>query len=144
MNGQTFFSHGKSNSCGVFIAFFGSKSVAITKKFSDNSGHILVLQVKIDGKIYLLVNLYNSNTEQEQLKTLNKLDTILLKSDDNEYNHIIFSGDFNTFFNASLEATGANAIPKVHTVGKSSGKNKKCRHFRCYFNRFVSFLFVCR
>ena len=97
MNGQTFFSHGKSNSCGVFIAFFGSKSVAITKKFSDNSGHILVLQVKIDGKIYLLVNLYNSNTEQEQLKTLNKLDTILLKSDDNEYNHIIFSGDFNTF-----------------------------------------------
>ena len=97
LNGQTFFSHGKSNSCGVFIAFFGSKSVAITKKFSDNSGHILVLQVKIDGKIYLLVNLYNSNTEQEQLKTLNKLDTILLKSDDNEYNHIIFSGDFNTF-----------------------------------------------
>ena len=24
LNGQIFFSHGKSNSCGVFIAFFGS------------------------------------------------------------------------------------------------------------------------
>ena len=31
MNGRIFFSHGKSNPYGVFIAFFGSKSVTITK-----------------------------------------------------------------------------------------------------------------
>ena len=37
---------------------------------------------------------------------------------DNEYNHIIFSGDFNTFFNASLEATDRNAKLKTRTVGK--------------------------
>ena len=95
--GQTFFSHGKFSSCGVFIAFFGSKSVTISKEISDNSGRILVLQVKIDDEIYLLVNLCNSNTEREQLETLNELETILLKFDDNEYNHIIFPGDFNTF-----------------------------------------------
>ena len=63
LNGQIFFSHGKSSSCGVFIAFFGSKSATITKEISDNSGRTLVLQVKIDDEIYLLVNLYNSNTE---------------------------------------------------------------------------------
>ena len=97
LNGQTFFSHGKFSSCGVFIAFFGSKSVTISKEISDNSGRILVLQVKIDDEIYLLVNLCNSNTEREQLETLNELETILLKFDDNEYNHIIFPGDFNTF-----------------------------------------------
>ena len=70
LNGQFFFSHGKSNSSGVFIAFFGSKSVTITKEISDNNGCKLVLQVKIDDKIYLLVNLYNSNTELDQLETL--------------------------------------------------------------------------
>ena len=48
LNGQIFFSHVKSNLCGVFIAFFGSKSVRITKEISDNNGHILILQVKID------------------------------------------------------------------------------------------------
>ena len=70
LNGQIFFSHSKSNSPGDFIAFFGSKSVTITKEISDNNGCKLVLQVKIDDKIYLLVNLYNSNTELDQLETL--------------------------------------------------------------------------
>ena len=66
----------------------------------------------------MLVILYNSNTEREQLKILNELQTILLKFDDKEYNLIIFSGDFNTFFNAPLEATGGNAKLKTRTVGK--------------------------
>ena len=66
----------------------------------------------------MLVNLYNSNTEPEQLETLHQLETILLKFEANEYNHIIFSGDFNTYFNASLEATGGNAKLKTRTVGK--------------------------
>ena len=60
-----------------FIDFFGSKSVTITKEISDKSGRILVLKTKIDDGIYLLVNLYNSNTEPEQLETLYELETIL-------------------------------------------------------------------
>ena len=95
MNGQTFFSHGKSNSCGVFVAFF--LAVTITKEISNNNGRILVLQVKLYDEIYLSVNLYNSNTELEQLKTLHELETVLLKFDASEYNHVIFSGNFNIF-----------------------------------------------
>ena len=91
-----------------FYNFFSHKSVTITKEISDNSGRILVLQVKADDEIYLLANLYNSDTEPEQLKTLHELETILLKLDANECNHIIFSGDFNLIFNTSLEATGGN------------------------------------
>ena len=113
-----FFSYGKFNSCDVFIAFVGSKSVTFTKEISDNSGRILALWVKIDDKIYLLVNLYNSNTEREQLETLNELETILLKFDDNEYIRILFSGDFNTFYDASLEVKGGNAKLKTPTVSK--------------------------
>ena len=54
----------------------------------------------------------------EQLETLHELETILLKFDANEYNYIIFSGDFNIFFNASLKAKSGNAKLKTHTVGK--------------------------
>ena len=61
------------------------------------------------------MNLCNSNTEPEQLETLDEFETVLLKFDTNEYNHIIFSGDFN----ASLEATGGNAKLKTRTVCKS-------------------------
>ena len=102
MNGQIFFLHGKSSLYGAFTAFFRSKSVTITKEISDNSGFILVLQVQIDDEIYLLVNLYNPNTEPEQLQSLHELETILLKFDANEYNHIIFYGDFNIFFSTLL------------------------------------------
>ena len=78
LNGQIFFT------CCIFIAFLGSKSVTTTKEISDNSGRILVYQVKTDDEIYLLVklvNLYNSNTEPEQVETLPELDTFLLKLD---------------------------------------------------------------
>ena len=97
MNGQIFFSHGKSNLCDVFIAFFDIKSVIFTKEISDNNCRKLVLQVKTDDEIYLLVNLYTSNTEQEQLETLHELETFLLKYDVNEYNRIIFQVTL-TFF----------------------------------------------
>ena len=74
--------------------------------------------MKIDDEICLLVNLYNPNTGPQQLETLHELETILLKFDTNEYNHIIFSGDFKFFFNASLEATRGNAKLKTHTSGR--------------------------
>ena len=76
------------------------------------------MQVKTDDEIYLFVNFYSSNTEPGQLETLHELETILLKFDANEYNHIVFSDDFNIVFNASLETTGGDAKLKTRTVGK--------------------------
>ena len=101
-----------------FYSFFGSKSVTTTKEVSDNNGRILVLLVKIDDEIYLLVNLYNSNTEPVQFESLHDLETIFFKSDVNECNHIIFLGGFNVFFNASLEATVGIIELKTRTVGQ--------------------------
>ena len=99
LNGQIFFSHGKSNLCGVFIAFFGVRSVIFTKEISDNNGRTVVLQVKTDDEIYLLVNLNTSSTEPQQLETLHVLETFLLKCDANEYNRIIFQVSL-SFFSA--------------------------------------------
>ena len=55
---------------------------------------------------------------EQQHETLHELETILLIFDANEYNHIIFSGDFNIFFNASMKTTGMNVKLKTRTVGK--------------------------
>ena len=41
--------------------------------FEENSGRILVLDVAIEGTEYLLIYLYNGNTEPEQPKTLESL-----------------------------------------------------------------------
>ena len=68
--GKVFYSHGKSNSCGILICFIGSKKVFIRNKLSDNDGRILILDADIDDENFILINLYNPNTEAEQLKTL--------------------------------------------------------------------------
>ena len=55
-----------TNSCGVLVGFYSIINYSVKKKLSDNSGRILVLDVAIDGTEYLLINLYNGNTELEQ------------------------------------------------------------------------------
>ena len=67
--GQLFFSHGKTNSCGAAIGFVGTKALNILNIKRDNLGSILVIEVKIDDSAFLLINIYNVNTEQDKLHT---------------------------------------------------------------------------
>ena len=43
---ECFFSHGKTNSCGVAIGFVGTKALNILNIKRDNLGCILVIEVK--------------------------------------------------------------------------------------------------
>ena len=95
--GEIFYSHGKSNSCGVFICFIGSKIFFIRNKLSDNDGRILILDADIDDENLFLINLYNPNTKAEQLKTLSKLTEMLTKLHLTQNNNTFRAGDFNFF-----------------------------------------------
>ena len=50
LNGQILFLCRKFNFCGVFVAFFASKSLTIAKEISDKNGFILLLQVRTDDE----------------------------------------------------------------------------------------------
>ena len=70
----------------------------------------------IDDTEYLLINIYNANTEQHQLETLQNL-SILLENFDNFYNkNVILAGDCNLFFNKKLECKGGTPILKKQSV----------------------------
>ena len=60
--GQLFFSHGKTNSCGVAIGFVGKRSLNILNIKRDNLGRILVIEVTIDDSVFKLISIYNANT----------------------------------------------------------------------------------
>ena len=53
-----FFSHGKSNSCSVLIAYFGTGTFTVKKQQTDKEGRILILDVSINDSEYILINLY--------------------------------------------------------------------------------------
>ena len=59
------------------IGFLGNKKIKYNKTRADNNGRIIALEAEIDDEIFLLINLYNPNTEGEQVKTLCELERML-------------------------------------------------------------------
>ena len=96
------FSHGKSNSCGSFTAYFGTGTFIIKKQQKDKEGRILILDVSINDSEYILINLYNAITEKEQDVLSNR----------NPTKQIVIAEDFNLFFDSKLEAQGVNPTLK--------------------------------
>ena len=72
-HGKVFFSQGKTNFCAVLIAYFWTEKYIVKKQQTDHSGHILILDVSINDSEYNLIELYNANTEKEQIKVLSNL-----------------------------------------------------------------------
>ena len=67
-HGKVFFSPGKTNSCGVLIAYFRIEDFNVKKQQTDHNGHILILNVSINDSEYILINLYNANIEKDDIK----------------------------------------------------------------------------
>ena len=72
----------------------------------------------LDVDHYSLINLYNANTESEQCKILNELQSLFNFFDINQNKWIIFAGDFNIFFSSKLEARGGKPIQKRKSIIK--------------------------
>ena len=66
-----------SNSYGVLIAYCGTGMFTVKKQQTDKKGRILILDVSINDTEYILINLYNANTENEQIVCLNCWETLI-------------------------------------------------------------------
>ena len=60
----------------------GTKALNILNIRRDYLGRILVIELKIDDSVFVFINIYNANTESEQLHTLKDLINILGTFDD--------------------------------------------------------------
>ena len=110
--GNTFFSHGKRNSCGVLISYIGRHNFVLNNQKTDNNGRILILDVTINDAKFVLMNLYNANTETELVSVLNDLSSLLENFNVNLEKNFIFAGDFNLFLNSKLAAKGVKPAIK--------------------------------
>ena len=117
-NGQIHYSHSKSNSCSVFIAFFGSIIYTVRKKASDKHRRILIMEALVEDTEFILINLYNATTENDQLTTFSELINLLENFDLTKNKPIIFTGDFNLFLDRGLEAKGGNPCLKKQSLSK--------------------------
>ena len=86
----SFFSYGKRNSCGVAISYCGTEDLKVVNTARNKNGRMLILDAKLNGSNFLLINFYNSNTESEQLSTFSTLQKLLEKFDDYNKKKILF------------------------------------------------------
>ena len=114
--GEIYFSHGTSNSTGCAIAFSKKFSVKIVSQSRDDFGRLLILESVINDEHFLLINLYNANTESDQLSVLEMLTSKLDTLDYNKNSKIIFGGDLNFIFDTCLDASGGNPTLKKRSL----------------------------
>ena len=107
-----FFSHGKSNSCGVAIGCCRTEDFKVVNTACDKNGRILILNAELNGTNFLLINFCNSNIESEQLSTFSTLQKLLAKFDDYNKKNIVFGGYFNLIFDCKFDASRGNPIFK--------------------------------
>ena len=110
--GGPLFLHGKSNFCGVAIGYCGTEDFKVVNTAYDKNGRILILNAKLNGTNFLLIDFYNSNTESEQFSTFSTLQKLLEKFDDYSKKNIVFGCDLNLSFECKFGASGGNLILK--------------------------------
>ena len=86
--GHVFFSHRKTNCCGVLVPTLEKKLLMLIKKQeTDKEGHILILDVSVNDSEYILINLYNTNIEKEQINVFCNMFALLKNFDINPKKH---------------------------------------------------------
>ena len=78
----------------------------------------LILEAMIDDSVFILINVYNPNTEKEQVSTWEKMNLMLETFDDLVNKIIILGGDLNLFLDLILEAEGGSPVLKKSSVSK--------------------------
>ena len=116
--GDLHFSHGSSNSCEVLIAFYGNQDITVKKSCPTKKGESLFQIHGLTTLIFCFLNIYNANTEKEQVSVLNELTTILSNFENTLNHNVISGGDFNIFFDASLDAKGGTPTLKSRSINK--------------------------
>ena len=90
----------------------------VNNQKTDNNGRILILDVIINDVNFVLINLYNANTETEQVSVLNNLSSLLKNFDVTLEKNLMLAGDFNLFLNSNLDAKGGKRAIKKKSLAK--------------------------
>ena len=118
LNGNLYFSHGKTNLGGVAIGYVGSKSFVLANQSADKNRCLLLIEAIVDDLKFVLININNCNNESQQLLTLTELRKILQNVDDIGNKNIIIGRDFNFHFNSKLVAKGGKPTLKKKSIRK--------------------------
>ena len=105
----------------------------LLKNNNDENARLLILDSMIDDCVFILINLYNPNTEKEQVSKWEKMNLMLQIFDDLGNKIIIPGDDLNLFLDSALDAEEGKLILKssfVSNLNEIKGKYNLCDIWR--------------
>ena len=104
--------------CGALTTYFGKETFFVRKQKIDKESCTLILLAFINDFEYVLIHLYNANTEIQQIDVLNNMFVLLEKFDTNLKKQIIMAGCFDLLFDSKLDPQGGNPTIKNKCLAK--------------------------
>ena len=102
------FSNGEHNARGTLIAFRENLVYKLEYKIIDDGGRYIILKCIIQDSPILLVNLYNSNNENEQVQIIEKVTLAIENIDPNHSYNVVMGGDFNFIQDTVYDSDGGS------------------------------------
>ena len=109
-------SHGSSNSRGVAILIKKGLDCVIHSQIIDTSGRYIVVKVAIQDKMYVLINIYAPNKDENIVKFFKDLLTKLATENLDSEENIVIGGDFNCPLNPTLDKQGGIMTPRKSVI----------------------------
>ena len=122
--GECVFSGNFTNKEGVAILFNSQCNVNIIKIHEVSVGRILGLDITIDNKEFLLINIYGPNNDDSIFFTV--LENFLCE---NNGKNIILGGDFNTIMDCKLDRKNGNADSHKRSRQRITNMMNTCNLF---------------
>ena len=92
------------------------ESLLLKKENTDKEGCILILYVSINDSVYILINLFNVNTENIQIDVLSSWLKLLEEFNTNLAKQLVMDRNFNLFFDSKLEPQVWNSTIKKEII----------------------------
>ena len=110
--GHIIYSNGDYNARGVLISLREGMDCTLEAEYTDTAGRFIILKCLIQGSPILLINLYNTNNEEEQVSVIANLLQAIELIDSNHGYEVILRGDFNFIFDVKTDSDGGSK-PKL-------------------------------
>ena len=114
------FSHGEHNAQGTLIAFRENLVYKLEDKIIDDGGRYIILKCIIQDSPFLLVNLCNSNNENEQVQIIEKVTLAIENIDANHSYNVVMGGDFNFIQDTVYDSDGGSPTLKMSSITELS------------------------
>ena len=121
-------SWGTEHSKGVSCIVRTNNKLSIVSKHMDNDGRLVLLNVKLNGDIYTIVNIYAPNNDGERNTFFKKIANSIEQHGES-YHNCIIGGDFNYAPNNTLDRNLEERKNSKHYDKCTSGYRKLCTCF---------------